>query len=510
MSESLGKLPPQAIDLEETVIGSILIHKPSLIEVVEFLRPEHFYSDAHKEIYNAAFCLWIADEPINMHTVVHYLRHNGKLEAVGGASHIAELATKVHSSAHIVHHARILMEMAFKRNLIHLASRIHHDAYEDSTDVFELFDDIEQEFKGISTLVPNRRDVFAQYIEAHRFDPSKHPQDDDTLLYLNNTPVGSRDNIVSITGKAKSRKTVVARAMATSMFKPDGFLGFSSMLPHDAVILHIDTEQGYKHYWHSVDRIFKDASTKKPDRFISIHTRDADIPMRLQLINHLVEMHKPSVMIVDGVTDLVYDINDQGEATKLGELFLQLSSKHRMLIIVVIHTTKTTGFMTGAVGTIFEKKSETVIKVEIMEGNPMASDISCQFSRNAPFPTFSIEADKNGDYSVINASEVAINGEKPYEHYTKERHLEFLLHIFDKKQVVSIEKLQSLIKKQADPFMNNPISPQTAKKWIERYRLEMLVVDAPGGVSVALKPVKSLHDVQLKLDADKEKDDMPF
>ena len=150
ISESLGKLPPQARDLEEAVLGALMLEKNALNAVVEFLKPEHFYADAHREIYQAIIDLFKASEPVDMRTVVNQLRKNAKLELVGGAYVIAELTAKVSSAANIEYHARVIIEMAIKRDLIQIASQIHHDAYEDTTDVFELLDKTEQSVFEIS------------------------------------------------------------------------------------------------------------------------------------------------------------------------------------------------------------------------------------------------------------------------------------------------------------------------------------------------------------------------
>ncbi|HRK55734.1 MAG TPA: replicative DNA helicase [Cyclobacteriaceae bacterium] len=150
LTESLGKLPPQALDLEEAVLGALMLEKNALTTVVEFLRPEHFYSDAHNLIYSAIIDLFKASDPVDMRTVVAQLRKNGKLELVGGAYAIAELTSKVSSAANIEYHSRIIIEMAIKRNLIEIASQVHHDAYEDTNDVFELLDKTEQSIYKIA------------------------------------------------------------------------------------------------------------------------------------------------------------------------------------------------------------------------------------------------------------------------------------------------------------------------------------------------------------------------
>jgi replicative DNA helicase len=150
IAESLGKLPPQALDLEEAILGALMLEKNALTAVVEFLRVDHFYSEQHQTIYQAIQDLFKNSEPVDMRTVVAQLRKAGKLELTGGAYYIAELTSKVSSAANIEYHSRIIIELAIKRDLIQIASTVHSDAYEDTTDVFELLDKTEQSIFKIS------------------------------------------------------------------------------------------------------------------------------------------------------------------------------------------------------------------------------------------------------------------------------------------------------------------------------------------------------------------------
>jgi replicative DNA helicase len=138
ISESLGKLPPQAPDLEVAILGALMISKNSITEIAGILRPDHFYSEQNREVYEAIRTLFANGDPIDMHSVVAQLRKNAKLEIIGGAYYIAELTSKVVSAANIEYHSRIIIEMAMKRELIQLASTMHQDAYEDTVDVFEM------------------------------------------------------------------------------------------------------------------------------------------------------------------------------------------------------------------------------------------------------------------------------------------------------------------------------------------------------------------------------------
>src|SRR5690349_3711046 len=111
ISESIGKLPPQALDLEEAVLGALMLEKSALNAVVEFVKPEHFYSEAHHDIYTSIVQLFKCAEPVHMRTVVNQLRKDGKIELVGGAYHVAELTSEVSSAANVEDHARVVTEM---------------------------------------------------------------------------------------------------------------------------------------------------------------------------------------------------------------------------------------------------------------------------------------------------------------------------------------------------------------------------------------------------------------
>lgn len=163
IAESLGKLPPQALDLEETVLGALLLEKNALIEIAGTLKPEHFYKEQHQEIYQAILDLFAEGSPVDMRSVVNKLRSNGKLELIGGAFTIAELTSKVSSAANIVYHSRVIIEMAIKRSLITIASTLHHDAYEDTIDVFDLYARVNLELQEVlDKAVSNRAEKSAK------------------------------------------------------------------------------------------------------------------------------------------------------------------------------------------------------------------------------------------------------------------------------------------------------------------------------------------------------------
>src|SRR5699024_7545139 len=130
-----GKIPPQAVDLEEVTLGAMLIDKKGVDEVVDILTPEAFYKEAHGYIFEAIFSLFENGEPIDLLTVSSELKKSKKLEAVGGDFYLVQLTQKVSSSAHIEFHARIILQKYIQRSLIRISNEIIKEAYDEGTDV---------------------------------------------------------------------------------------------------------------------------------------------------------------------------------------------------------------------------------------------------------------------------------------------------------------------------------------------------------------------------------------
>jgi len=138
-----GKIPPQAVELEEAVLGAMMIDKKGIDDVIDILSSDAFYDSKHQEIYAAIYELFQNSEPIDLLTVSNLLKKNGKLEFVGGDFFLIRLTQKVASSAHIEFHARIILQKYIQRRLISISSEIIENAYDESTDVFDLLDDAE-------------------------------------------------------------------------------------------------------------------------------------------------------------------------------------------------------------------------------------------------------------------------------------------------------------------------------------------------------------------------------
>lgn len=138
-----GKVPPQAKELEEAVLGAIMLEKSAFDVVSEILRPECFYVDAHQRIFRAMQSLTGKSSPIDLLTVVEELKLREELEMVGGAYYVTRLTNSVVSTANIEAHARIVLQKFLQRELIRINGETISDAYEDSTDIFDLLDEAE-------------------------------------------------------------------------------------------------------------------------------------------------------------------------------------------------------------------------------------------------------------------------------------------------------------------------------------------------------------------------------
>ncbi len=145
-----GKVPPQAKDLEEAVLGAIMLEKPAFDAVVEILKPECFYVDAHQRIFRSMQSLANKSQPIDILTVAEELRSKDELEMIGGAYYVTKLTNAVVSSANIEAHARIILQKFIQRELIRISGEIIGDAFEDTTDVFDLLDDAESKLFEIT------------------------------------------------------------------------------------------------------------------------------------------------------------------------------------------------------------------------------------------------------------------------------------------------------------------------------------------------------------------------
>lgn len=179
-----GKVPPQAPELEEAVLGAIMLEKDKLAEVLEIIQsPDCFYVDANQKIYASIRSLFDKGMPVDLLTVTEELRRSNELDIVGGAYYLTRLTMSVVSSAHVEAHARIVMEKFIQRELIRISGQVIGDAYEDSTDVFDLLDKAESNLYEITDKYLRKnfkslKEVLVQTV--HEIEEAKNNKEDVT------------------------------------------------------------------------------------------------------------------------------------------------------------------------------------------------------------------------------------------------------------------------------------------------------------------------------------------
>lgn len=148
--QAFGKVQPQAVDLEEAVLGAMLLDKDAVTNVVDILKPDSFYLESHRAIYQAMMRLFEKSKPVDLLTVTEELKLMGELDTAGGAYYVTELTNRVASSAHVETHARIIAEKYILRELIKVSTDIIKNSYDETTDVFDLLDKAEQNLFNIT------------------------------------------------------------------------------------------------------------------------------------------------------------------------------------------------------------------------------------------------------------------------------------------------------------------------------------------------------------------------
>ena len=146
----IDRVPPQNIEAEQAVLGAMLLEREAIAKVMEKLRSEDFYREAHKVIFNAMLELYNRNEAVDLVTVTEVLKKNGKLEDVGGIAYVTSLANSVPTAANVVYHAGIVEEKSILRQLVRSATEIAELGYEGSEDVSDIIDSAEKKILDIS------------------------------------------------------------------------------------------------------------------------------------------------------------------------------------------------------------------------------------------------------------------------------------------------------------------------------------------------------------------------
>ena len=231
-----GRIPPHSDDVERSVLGAFLIDREAIIEVAEFLRPEHFYDESHRRIYRSALDLYESGKPIDLVTISERLRQQKNLAKIGGSSYLAQLAAAVPTASNVEQYGQIVRDLATKRELIGVAGKLAEYAFDESRHATEALDLAEQQIFSLSQRHMQRvfipiRDALAESFdrldELHktagglRGVSTGFADLDDTLAGMQNS------NLLILAGRPGLGKTAmalnIAQFVAVTSKMPVGF-----------------------------------------------------------------------------------------------------------------------------------------------------------------------------------------------------------------------------------------------------------------------------------------------
>ena len=226
LAERLGKMPPHDTELEEVVLGTLMLEKDAYMNVCDILVPDSFYDPVNKLIYEAIQALGLSQRPIDMMTVVDQLRQEGTLEQIGGPVHITELTARVYSGANIEYHAQIIAQKYLARRLIHFAVEVEAQAYDDAYDVADLLQEAEAGLFDISQTQLKREVTQIDPVINQALEEIQAAQNSDSGI--SGLPTGYDDldrmtsgwqnsDLIIIAGRPAMGKTALVLTMAKNM-----------------------------------------------------------------------------------------------------------------------------------------------------------------------------------------------------------------------------------------------------------------------------------------------------
>lgn len=218
-----GKLPPQVIEIEEAVLGAIMLEKDALLQVIDIIKPEIFYKESHQIICRAIIKLFQSAQPVDILTVTNQLRKNGDLEMVDGPYFVTQLTSRIASSANIEYHTRIIQQKYIQRELIRISAKTINTAFEDTTDAMELLSAVEIQLmgimqQGIFRRIANYQDSMDEVLKEIKFikeNPTKLQGVPSGFIDLDRKTGGwQKQNLIIMAGRPGMGKSSQALNMA--------------------------------------------------------------------------------------------------------------------------------------------------------------------------------------------------------------------------------------------------------------------------------------------------------
>lgn len=222
-ANEMGRIPPQNLEAEQSLLGALLLDKEAIIRVADLLQPEDFYRDAHRHVYEAILDLFQKREPIDVLSVANRLQERGQLEVIGGRSYLASLSNSVPTTSHVVNYANIVQRKATLRRLISSGTEITELGFREEENVDEVLDQAQRSLYGVSqkylrnAFLPMKdllQQAFDRIDELHR-ESGKMRGTPTTFRELDNVLAGlQKSDLVILAARPSVGKTSLALDIA--------------------------------------------------------------------------------------------------------------------------------------------------------------------------------------------------------------------------------------------------------------------------------------------------------
>ena len=238
-----------------------------------------------------------------------------------------------------------------------------------------------------------RKSELREYVAPHLIDLTESAPVYKPIIEQNGVMIASLGNISAVVGAAKSKKTFLCTALVGGLLADKGDFGIT---PRLAKVLWVDTEQSVLHARKVVERIHRLAGWSEDSNNGLLHTltlREVEPKARAEILYMAIELYRPTLVIVDGISDLMYNTNDIAESESIVGKLMALSTDFNCHILCVLHTNPDSDKARGHIGSTLQRKAETVLFVHKVGES---SVVEPQFCRNEEFEPFAFIIDEEG------------------------------------------------------------------------------------------------------------------
>ena len=224
-------------------------------------------------------------------------------------------------------------------------------------------------------------------IKPHLLDASTHIPEPIPILSRYGSIIASEGNISAVVGAAKSKKTFLCTALIGALLRPSGTTAFG-ITPSQSLVLWVDTEQSASHTQRVIRRIHRMAGVPEDepyDKLVTLTLREIEPKERFNILRNAIAYYKPRLVVVDGISDLMYNSNCIEESDAVVGEFMALSTEYNCHIMSVLHTNPKSDKARGHIGSTLQRKVETMIYVRKVGERSVVEPQYCRNEEFAPF-----------------------------------------------------------------------------------------------------------------------------